>query len=113
MTKVPNYNVYFPTRINLVSKPKAFDETHGEKMFRFNVNRFGPSQHLNTLKAYNNIADKPKLERPTLSDKPIKKWARYRRMAHSKNLAFAYQKNVSNRTGNFSTINNIKFDDEE
>lgn len=47
---MPLYNVYVPTRNNIVNRPKMNDEHDDETSYRYNLNRLSPFFYLNTLK---------------------------------------------------------------
>ena len=48
--EIPNYNVYVPTKVNLIPRPKFETDSSKEKGYRYNLNRMSPYMYLNPLK---------------------------------------------------------------
>jgi hypothetical protein len=91
-TTMPTYNLYIPTRNNIMNKPDFTDELNDDLSYRFNLNRMSPSQYLNPLKAYPMAATTGPKQWPVFGKARVgKKW---RRLSHAK-------------MHSFSTVNNI------
>lgn len=91
-TTMPTYNIYIPTRNNIMNRPNMADGDKDDLSYRYDVNRMSPYHYLNTLKGYP--------MKPAAADRPVTNffkprfYHKWRRLSRPKMQGFS---TVNNR----------------